>query len=182
MGNRARARPRGRGRGRRRRSWPACGRSSSRRPASSRSLSCASLLLCACWLRFGGRLEPRRAESVRVVGVAAQGNMVTQQKCYYLLQKLMMHPESHELFSSFDSDGDGAHPAQDIHPDRHGLSQRLSALAASAAVTPFSGCCVCPSANGARCLVHVCFSPGVPHLTFPHALQARSRRRSFSRA
>ena len=37
--------------------------------------------------------------------------MVTQQKCYYLLQKLMMHPESHELFSSFDSDGDGAHPS-----------------------------------------------------------------------
>ena len=48
---------------------------------------------------------------MRVVGVAAQGNMVTQQKCYYLLQKLMMHPESHELFSSFDSDGDGAQPS-----------------------------------------------------------------------
>ena len=44
--------------------------------------------------------------------------MVTQQKCYYLLQKLMMHPESHELFSSFDSDGDGAQPVtQDIHLD-----------------------------------------------------------------
>ena len=73
--------------------------------------------------------------------------MVTQQKCYYLLQKLMMHPESHELFSSFDSDGDGAQPrhtgrpshrppTQDIHLDRHGLSQRLSALATSAFVTP----------------------------------------------
>ena len=71
-------------------------------PVSLCLLASLCLLLC-----FGSRLEPR-AESVRVVGVAAQGNMVTQQKCYYLLQKLMMHPESHELFSSFDSDGDGA--------------------------------------------------------------------------
>ena len=28
---------------------------------------------------------------------------------------------------------------------------------------------MCLSANGARCLVHVCFSPGDPYLTFPNA-------------